>query len=350
MLVLATAYSTSTDRKEKVYQGAIAPDTYIESDWSQFGTNTDPVLVADDMIAVRASVAEAQADFPNLFVIFDIAGYYSNTHVNERVGFMTATKKSPIARTSRLLNLSIKDLPVTTVGVALTALVAVLPSPVQAITFVSERAALGSNDQIDWSSLGPVAPFNILPNSFSAKSEGGLGLSVEIPPAKPGLSPPLVFQTLPFPGIETNFASGDFILLTGATLNPPPLDGNPGPLSITFDQPVLGAGTQIAVGRTLERYTAFISAFDNANQELGTFSLDGTSSLALDNSAIFLGVRSDTPNIKRLVFSSSVPDRPLGINTLSVAAVPESSSTLGLLAFGALGAGFVLKRKLDFKV
>ena len=144
----------------------------------------------------------------------------------------------------------------------------------------------------------------------------------------------------------TAFASGDYILLTGAKPNPP-LDGNPGPLSITFEKPVKSAGTQLAVAFELNPYKAFVSAFDDANQELGTFSLDAVSSLALDNSAVFLGVSSDIANIKRLVFSSSVSNRPFGINKLSIAAVPEPSFTFGLIAFGALGAGLTLKRKLN---
>ncbi|MFB2976207.1 hypothetical protein [Microseira sp. BLCC-F43] len=47
-------------------------------------------------------------------------------------------------------------------GVALLTLLATLPTPADGISFVSDRAALGSNDQLDWSSLGkvfhPLAP------------------------------------------------------------------------------------------------------------------------------------------------------------------------------------------------
>lgn len=249
---------------------------------------------------------------------------------------------------AQLLNLSLKDCQSAAPAAALTAILAFLPSPVQAITFVSERAALGSNDQIDWSSLSPVNPFNILPNSFGATSVKGLELSVDIPPAQPGIgiSPPLVFQTLPPPGIGTNFAPSDYILLTGATLSPPPLDGNPGPVTITFNNPVLGAGTQIAVGRTLNPYQAFISAIDSTGLELGTFSLNATSNEALDNSAVFLGVRSDTPNIKQLVFRSSVPNLPLGINTLSIVSVPETRNDAVLLLVGIVGMGLIIKRRV----
>ncbi|MGI2903133.1 hypothetical protein [Tolypothrix sp. VBCCA 56010] len=247
---------------------------------------------------------------------------------------------------TKLIHFSNKPLSATIIA-AFTSLVAVFPLPVKAITFITDRTALKSNDQVDWSSLGAANPFNFLPNSFSAKSERGLGLSVDIPKLNlPGLTPPFVFQTLPSPGIATNFAKGDFVLFGGLILGSFPAPGNPGPITINFDKPVKSVGTQIAVDDTLE-FTASISAFDNANNLLGTFSAPGTSSLALDNSALFLGVLSDTPNISRLVFSTSVANRGLAINTLSIAAVPEPTFICGLLVFGVLGGSLIKKDKTN---
>lgn len=248
----------------------------------------------------------------------------------------------PIAKKMRSLKTS-------AAGTAIGALLILLAPPVLAanITFVSDRAALGASDRLDWSSLGPVQPpFKILPNSFSVTSEGGLGISVNIPQATtPGITPPLVFQTLPSPGIPTNFANGDFVLLTGLRPGPPPALGNPGPLTISFDRPVAGAGTQLAVDDTL-LFTASIAAFDSANNLLGSFSTEGTSSLALDNSAQFFGVRSDVANISRLVYSTSEGDRALGINTLSIAeAVPEPSNIAATAVAGAGLALFAFKIK-----
>lgn len=240
-----------------------------------------------------------------------------------------------------------KYLPVIATKLAITALIAVLPLPAKAVTLVTERAALKANDKIDWLNLGKVLnPFALdpkafLPNSFSATSQRGLGLSVDIP-LLAGVTPPFVFQTaLPPNGIPTNFADGDLILYTGFQPGTFPAVGNPGPLTITFDQPVFGAGTQIAVDDTLE-FTLFISAFDQTNNLLDTFSIPGTSSVALDNSASFLGIRSDTPNISRLVISSSESNRAFGINRVSIVVVPEPFSTLAILAFGV--SGVILKR------
>ncbi len=233
-----------------------------------------------------------------------------------------------------------RSLKLSAAGTAIGTLVILLAPPVEAVnlTFVSDRAALGGTDRVDWSILGPVSPpFKVLPNSFSVTSEQGLGVNVNIPlAATPGVTPPLLFQTLPSPGIPTNFASGDFILVTGLRPDPQPAVGNPGPLTITFDRPVAAAGTQIAVDDTF-LFTALISAFDSDNNLLGSFSTQGTSSLALDNSAQFLGVRSDVANISRLVYSSSEGDRAVGINSLSIAeAVPEPSNIAATL-FAGLG-------------
>jgi hypothetical protein len=233
-------------------------------------------------------------------------------------------------------------------GIVVTALLIVSPASSQAASLITDRASLQGNDQLDWSTLGFTPPFKFLPNNFSATSVQGLPLNVQIPPTpSPSITPPLVFQTLPPPtGIPTNFAKGDFILLTGLTPGQFPSPGNPGPITISFNQPVFGAGAQVAVDDTTN-FTASIAAFDRNNKLLGQFSLPGTSSLALDNSAQFLGIRSDTANIASLVFSSSVSDRALGINTLSIDGepVPEPSTTVATLMSIAWFGRLALTRK-----
>jgi hypothetical protein len=254
---------------------------------------------------------------------------------------------------NQLFKFSAKYLP------TITALITIFSLPVKAATFlVTERSTFGGNDEVDWLSLGkvfnPVSPdfSTFLPNSFSATSKGGLGLDVDIAPTNnPLITKPFVFQTSPFPGIRTNFANGDYVLfggidVTGFGPNPPfPTDGNGGPFTITFDKPVFGAGTQIAVD---DRFTfdAFVSAYDINNNLLGTFSAQGTSSLLLDNSALFLGVRSDEANISRLVFSSSFPQQGLAINQVSIIGVPEPTYTLTILIFGVSGGVLKLRKLL----
>ncbi|XGW00819.1 MAG: hypothetical protein ACAF41_34550 (plasmid) [Leptolyngbya sp. BL-A-14] len=206
------------------------------------------------------------------------------------------------------------------------------------LSFATTRSDLDGNDTLDWASLGPVVPpqpFKVLPPVFTATSADGFAVSVEVPPASnPGITPPLLFQTTAT-GIPTNFAAGDFVLFTGLLPTQFPAPGNPGPLTLSFKTPVAGVGTQLAVDDVLQ-FTAFVAAFDSSNQLLGRFAASGTSSLALDNSAVFLGLLSDTANIARVEFSTSVPDRAIGINSLSLAtaAVPEPHNLAALLMAG----------------
>ncbi len=245
------------------------------------------------------------------------------------------TKFFPVASTDLCLFLS-------TIGVLLQ-----VQLPAHAVDFVNQRAALGENDRIDWGSLGSTNPFKQLPNSFSAKSEKNRGLNVSVPSFF-GSPQPLVFQTRPTPGIETNFATGDRILFTGFSNAEFPPMTNTALLTVKFDEPVKAAGTQLALGGTKKPYDAIASAFDSDNNLLGTFSTTATSSTALDNSAVFLGISSDTANISRLVFRTSEANVPFGINALSFVTVPEPGSTFALLAI-ALGGGLILKQKRKCK-
>jgi hypothetical protein len=218
-----------------------------------------------------------------------------------------------------------------------------LISPSFAVSLVTNRADLKGNDSIDWSSLGKVLnPFNpnfadFLGFSFSGTSAGGLGLDVDINPINPPITPPFVFKTAPIPqGIPTNFANGDFLLFTGLQFGLFPAPGNPGPISISFAQPVRAAGAQIAVDDE-PNFVGTIKAFDINDNLLDSFSVNGTSSTVLDNSAIFLGVKSELAEISRIEFSSDFNNRAIGINTLSIdnPAIPEPSLTIALLVMGS---------------
>ncbi|BAZ26272.1 hypothetical protein NIES4073_71780 [Kalymmatonema gypsitolerans NIES-4073] len=224
--------------------------------------------------------------------------------------------------------------------------IAAFPLSVKALTLVTNRDDLAANDKLDWSSLGFGTPIslggrttaNLLPSSFETTSEKGLGLGVDIPSIAD--SRPLVFQTTP--SLSTNFSDGDYILFTGF-IPGNFAEGNPGPLTITFNQPIQGAGTQIAVDDT-PQFTAFLSAFDDNNNLLGSFSIPGTSSTVIDNSAVFLGVSSDSANISKLVYSSSVNNEAIGINFLSIRSttIPEPGN---LLALSFIATGLLATRK-----
>lgn len=228
----------------------------------------------------------------------------------------------------------------TTIAVSLSL---ALISPSFAVSLVTNRADLKGNDSIDWSSPGKVLnPFNpnfanFLGFSFSGTSAGGLGLDVDINPINLPITAPFVFKTAPIPqGIPTNFANGDFLLFTGLQFGLFPAPGNPGPISISFAQPVRAAGAQIAVDDE-PNFVGTIKAFDINDNLLDSFNVNGTSSTALDNSAIFLGVKSALAEISRIEFSSNFNNRAIGINTLSIdnPAIPEPSLTMAILVMSS---------------
>jgi hypothetical protein len=199
-----------------------------------------------------------------------------------------------------------------------------LCSATQAATLVTDRTALGGNDLLNWSTV--ASPFAPLPSTFSTVSVGGLGITVSIPAPTPPISQPFVFQN--GPAIPTNFGDGDFILFTG--LNFVDQTGNPGPLTLTFAQPVFAVGAQLLPDAG-GSFTGFIAAFDLNNTLLASFQLAGVTTTTRDNSAIFLGVSSATANISRVVYSTSVANAAIGINQVSILAVPEPSTLPGLL-------------------
>lgn len=235
---------------------------------------------------------------------------------------------------------SLKTLSSLTVGGLL--LQVAITLPVEAVTLVTQRNDLIANDQLDWSSLGFGTPVefpsglavNLLPNFFQTTSAKGLGLSVDIPVIpNPRFTPPFVFEVSPI--VPINFSNGDDILFTGFIPGGFPAEGNPGPLTITFETPVRGVGTQIAVDDVLN-FTLFISAFDAENNLLGSFSAPGVSKTVIDNSATFLGVSSESANISRIILSSSEPNRAFGINVVSInrMGIPEPGNLVALSLFG----------------
>ncbi|MBC8122374.1 MAG: hypothetical protein H7Y22_11110 [Gemmatimonadaceae bacterium] len=199
---------------------------------------------------------------------------------------------------------------------------------------MTDRSALGGNDFLDWSNV--AAPFTPLASTFSAPSAGGLGVAVSVPSPTAPISQPFVFQN--GPAISANFGDGDFILFSG--LNFATQAGNPGPITLNFAIPVFAAGAQLLPDFGGD-FTGFIAAFDVDNALIGSFSALGTVSTDRDNSAPFFGIQSSTANIARLVFSTDAANVGIGINQLSILAVPvpEPPMAPGLLVFCGIVLG-----------
>lgn len=215
---------------------------------------------------------------------------------------------------------------VRTLLAAALALVAI--SSAHALTFVTSRPALGGNDYVDWGVLGPT--YTVVSNPVSLTSNGGLGLVVSKPTQGPFERRDQGWGA----GWEGNFAPGDRLLWTRDEV---------GPMEIVFTSPVLGAGAQIqrdAYGS----FTGKISAYDAANNLLGSFSLAGYSNGAGNNSAIFLGVLDSNAVIKKVVFDVDNTTQDFAINRLDIVTqggapvIPEPGTML-LMSIGGLAIG-----------
>jgi hypothetical protein len=180
------------------------------------------------------------------------------------------------------------------------------------VNFVNSRAALAGNDYVNWNAaVGPL--FTFVPNPSGFNSNNGLPMTISMPGSNS-------FQRLDQNnGWGGNFAPSDPLIFTNYEA---------GPMTISFSQPVYGAGAQIQ--RNLYgAFSATLQAFDSLGNPVGNF--NGNSNGNADNSAIFMGALSDSANISSIVFS--VPGNPSGfaINQLDIVTVPEPA-TIGLLA------------------
>lgn len=213
----------------------------------------------------------------------------------------------------------------------------------EAVTmFVASSAALGANDSVDWITAGPNGAN--LGSSFNILSANGLTMTVS---QSGGGDMYRLTQGTSWSG---NFAPGDGVLYNGTAFT-----ATPGDLIIDFSAGIfgLGGGAQV-MANFFGPFTGTISAYSDAGVTLlGSFPFAGTSAPSGDDSAVFAGILSDTPDIRRIVFSATgvgpfEPDfaiNGLELRTSPGASVPDGGATLSLLGFALLGLG-VLRRHL----
>jgi hypothetical protein len=203
------------------------------------------------------------------------------------------------------------------------------------LTEFTNRGALGANDFIDWSQLGPA--FTLVPNNSAVSSN--LGLSAVISNAVPFGGNGFEIRVQTSGGWAGNFAPGDFVLWTHDTTGVT--------ADIAFNNAIFGAGAQIQRDNFGE-FTAEIQAFGPSHILLGFFTELGNSTSNGDNSAIFLGVTSDTPitGISYFLSGAEGGDAGFAINRLDLVttAVPEPATML-LLGSGLLGMGVYARRR-----
>lgn len=210
--------------------------------------------------------------------------------------------------------------------------------PAAAQTTVSSRAALGGDDFVDWSVLGPAG--TVVSSPFTVNSNGGLAVTG----SKSGTFRTLVQHTpVTTVGVDWqgNFARGDALLYTNTAFG-----GGVGPIDLTFGAAVTGAGAQVMTDN-FGAFTGTITAFDSSNNVILSSNFNGVANLNEDNSAVFIGIKSNVANIKRLRIDAGNSDfviNRLDILRGSANAVPEPAS-LALALPGILPFGFVFLRR-----
>lgn len=174
------------------------------------------------------------------------------------------------------------------VGTVFVGLVAAMPAQA-AVTLVTNRATLAGDDFIDWGSVALVPPLTPGPgidvgNPVNVTTDGGIGVVVSKTTTGTFKRGDL---GNPFGG---NFAPADELLFNDQTT----------PMIFEFGVLLSGFGTQIMNNASLGPFIARIRAFDSGGASLGSFDVSGTTTLNPNNSAVFIGVRSDTPDIAKV--------------------------------------------------
>ncbi len=182
---------------------------------------------------------------------------------------------------------------------------------------VTSLAALGKVSIVDWGVLGPDGTAVSTP--FTANA------TVHVSSAGSGLN---FYRLDEGTSVVTDFGLGDKLMWTF---------GN-GPVSFGFDSGVSGFGLQVQ-SDFFGPFTAKIEAFGVGNTSLGSFTRSGVSGFNEDDSALFLGLLSTAPDIRRI--DLSLTDAPGGTTSdffFGEAAIPTPEpASLILLAGGLAG-------------
>jgi hypothetical protein len=186
--------------------------------------------------------------------------------------------------------------------------------------------ALGPFNAVDWSVFGPSPSTIITPDS---RVVGGMTIGVASSQGE-------LWRRNEGSGFTGTFALGDHLLTDAGSESDS--------LIVSFGAPVMGFGTQIDAHYISGAFTGHVKLFSVASVLLATLNFSGVNTGLEDNSAPFVGVLSDIPNISFAAFVVDQPDPnlpplagALGINRLDVLlAVPEPT-TLALFAPALLG-------------
>ncbi len=189
-------------------------------------------------------------------------------------------------------------------------------------TQLFDRSEVGATDAIDWTQFG--AAFDQVASGATGFTMNGAAFTVVTDNSAN------MERRDQDNGWGGNFATGAPLLWNAAS---------GGVMVIELDEAVTAFGAQIQ-NDYFGPFTGRVQAYDAGFNLIADFTRSGDSTGNGDDSAVFLGVRSDTANISKLVFSVD-GSNSYAINGVDLEAVPEPATMLAL----GVGVAAAIRRR-----